>query len=181
MKHILLLAATASVLSFTACKGAPDEASQAAAEQAMDSIDTARAAVPELALQDKSAIEAARWMEANGKRPDVITLPSGLQYTIVKSGDKSGVSPKPGQTIKAHYEGKFIDGNIFDSSYAKGAPIVYPSNGFINGWNEALGMMKPGDVWTLYVPPNLAYGPRGRSSIPPNSVLIFKMELIENM
>ncbi len=181
MKHILFIAAAASVLSLTACKAKPDAAAKAAAEHVAEQAAAAREAVPELKAQDKSAIEAGRWMEANGKRPDVITLPSGLQYTVMESGDKSGVSPKPGQTIKAHYEGKFIDGNVFDSSYAKGAPITHPSDGFIKGWNEALGMMKPGDVWTLYVPPNLAYGPRGRSSIPPNSVLIFKMELIENL
>jgi peptidylprolyl isomerase/FKBP-type peptidyl-prolyl cis-trans isomerase FklB len=121
---------------------------------------------------------AAAFMAKTEKEPGVITLPSGLAYKIVKSGPKSGPSPRPGDEVKVNYEGTLTDGTVFDSSYKTGEPAVFPVGGLIPAWNEALPMMKPGDVWILYVPPDLGYGPEGKGPIPPDSVMVFKLELL---
>ena len=186
---------SASLMGLAACsKADPSEAIDAAkdaagaaaakaesmADGAADQAKQAAVDAREAAFK-KSAIEADRWLAANGGRPDVVTLPSGLQYTVNKASDNPGNSPAPGQMVKVHYEGKLIDGTVFDSSYERGAPASFPSDRLIKGWVEALGMMSPGDEWTLYVPPNLAYGPRGTRGIPGNAVLIFRMELLEHL
>ena len=118
----------------------------------------------------------------------MITTDSGLQYTINRSGDADGVSPKSGQYVKVHYEGKFVNGTVFDSSYERGEPANFPSDGLIDGWVEALSLMKPGDEWTLYITPELGYGDKerknpntGETVIPANAILLFRMELLENL
>ncbi len=121
----------------------------------------------------------AAWHAANGKRKGVVTLESGLQYKIVKKGLKNSPSPLGAQRILANYHGYFPNGEIFDSSFERGEAMEHNANGFIKGWNEALAMMQPCSAWTLYVPGNIAYGPKGRGSIPPNATLIFNMQLIE--
>jgi FKBP-type peptidyl-prolyl cis-trans isomerase len=118
------------------------------------------------------------FMAKTAKQPGVITLPSGLEYKIIKSGPVGGVSAKPGDEVKVNYEGKLTDGTVFDSSYKNGEPVVFPVGGLIPAWNEALPMMKPGDVWMLYVPPALGYGPEGKGPIPADSVMVFKIELL---
>jgi len=118
------------------------------------------------------------FMAKTAKEPGVITTPSGLEYKIVKSGPAGGVTPKDGDEVKVNYEGKLVDGTVFDSSYKNGEPVVFPIGSLVPAWNEALPMMKPGDVWTLYVPPALGYGPEGKGPIPPDSVMIFKIELL---
>jgi len=104
------------------------------------------------------------------------TLPSGLQYKVIKEGD--GESPGPTDTVVVHYTGKLKDGTEFDSSYKRGKPASFPVNRVITGWTEALQKMKPGSKWVLVIPPKLAYGEAGISNIPPNSTLIFDVELI---
>lgn len=144
-------------------------------------------AEPEAIGDGQTAMQdAEKWMIANGKRDGVMTTSSGLQYTVNETGDKSGVLPLMGQDVKVHYEGRLRSGDVFDSSIARDEPVVFPVGGLIPGWNEALQMMRPGDVWTLYIPPALAYGAqgvpnRGESGylIPPNSPLIFRLEMIE--
>ncbi|MBO6558599.1 MAG: FKBP-type peptidyl-prolyl cis-trans isomerase [Pseudomonadales bacterium] len=104
------------------------------------------------------------------------TTSSGLQYEILASGE--GATPGPTDTVTAHYHGTFEDGRVFDSSVERGEPIDLPVNGVIQGWVEALQMMKEGDKWRLRVPPALGYGARGVGPIPGNTTLIFEVELI---
>jgi FKBP-type peptidyl-prolyl cis-trans isomerase FklB len=113
----------------------------------------------------------------NGKRENVVTLPSGLQYEVIKQGD--GPKPLATNTVTCHYHGTTIKGEIFDSSVRRGQPASFPLNAVIKGWTEALQLMPVGSKWKLYIPPHLAYGNRGVSrEIGPNSTLIFEVELI---
>jgi peptidylprolyl isomerase/FKBP-type peptidyl-prolyl cis-trans isomerase FklB len=121
---------------------------------------------------------SAAFMTKTAKEPGVISLPDGLEYKIIKSGPANGIKPKLGDEVKVNYEGKLTDGTVFDSSYKSGEPVVFPVGGLVPAWNEALQLMKPGDVWILYVPPALGYGPEGRGPIPPDSVMVFKLELL---
>lgn len=121
---------------------------------------------------------AQGFLAANGKQPGVVTLPSGLEYKIVHSGPADGPHPRPGDELKVNYEGKFLDGKVFDSSFARGEPADLPLTGLIPGWIEALQLMRPGDEWILYVPPVLGYGDHGPDAIPPNSLLIFRIQLL---
>ena len=107
---------------------------------------------------------------------DVVTTDSGLQYEILVSGN--GATPGPTDTVTTHYHGTFVDGRVFDSSVERGVPASFPVDGVIKGWTEALQLMKVGDKWRIVCPPDLAYGERGRSGIPPNSTLIFEIELL---
>jgi len=129
-------------------------------------------------LPDQSS-EAQAFLATNAKAPGVQTLPSGLQYRVVRSGPATGLKPQLGDEVKVNYEGKLITGEVFDSSYERGVPAAMPLRGLIKGWQEALPMMRPGDEWILYVPPNLGYGAEGAGgSIPPGAALIFRIELI---
>jgi len=132
--------------------------------------------------QSKEAIanmDAAKtFMASNAKAEGVKTLPSGVQYKIVSSGPADGTSPKKSDEVKVHYEGKLLSDEIFDSSFQRGAPATFPLGGLIPAWVEALQQMKPGDEWLLYVPPEQGYGAQGAGPIPPNSVLIFRIQLI---
>jgi FKBP-type peptidyl-prolyl cis-trans isomerase len=126
-----------------------------------------------------TVIEGPAFLEQNSKAPGVVTLPSGLQYKIVKSGPKTGASPGVRDTIKVHYEGKLLNGTVFDSSIARGQPADFPLRGLIPAWIEAVQLMHPGDEWILWAPPSLAYGDNDRGPIPGGSVLEFKMSLID--
>jgi len=125
-----------------------------------------------------SALAGKAFLEKNAKAPGVVTLPSGLQYKVVASGPKDGPSPKLGDIVKVHYEGKLLDGTVFDSSFARGKAAIMPADGLIQGWLEALPLMKVGDEWTLYIPPELGYGSRDMGEIPPDSVLVFRLRLV---
>lgn len=126
---------------------------------------------------EKNAKEGAAFLAANKKKEGVKTLPSGLQYKVLKSGD--GPSPKASDTVVTNYRGTLIDGTEFDSSYKRGEPAEFPVNAVIKGWTEALQLMKVGDKWQLFVPAELAYGDQARGNvIGPNSVLIFEIELL---
>jgi FKBP-type peptidyl-prolyl cis-trans isomerase FklB len=114
----------------------------------------------------------------NKKKPGVVTLPSGLQYQVITQGN--GKSPKATDTVTTNYEGKLVDGTVFDSSYKRGEPASFPVNGVIKGWTEALQLMKVGSKWKLFIPSDLAYGPQGRPPvIGPNAVLVFDIELLD--
>lgn len=118
------------------------------------------------------------FLEANKKKDGVTTLPSGLQYKIIKSGSGK-VSPKATDTVSTHYHGTLINGTVFDSSVQRGEPVSFPVNRVIAGWTEALQKMKVGDKWQLVIPSNLAYGNRGTPpNIGPGATLIFDVELI---
>ena len=117
-----------------------------------------------------------KFLAANKAKPGVVTLPSGVQYKVIKEGN--GPMPKDTSMVKVHYEGKTIDGKVFDSSYKRGNPIDLRANQVIKGWTEALVHMPAGSIWEVYIPQNLAYGEREQGQIKPFSTLIFKIELI---
>jgi peptidylprolyl isomerase len=114
---------------------------------------------------------------ASGQNGDMITTASGLKYQVLKHGTGT-VSPKATDTVKVHYEGKLLDGTVFDSSIARGQPISFPLNQVIPGWTEGLQLMKVGDKFKFVIPPNLAYGANSPPPIPPNSTLVFEVELL---
>lgn len=121
-------------------------------------------------------VAGEKFLAANKKKPGVVTLPSGVQYKVIKGGN--GPMPKDTSMVKVQYEGKTIDGKVFDSSYKRGEPISLRANQVIKGWTEALVHMPVGSVWEVYIPQNLAYGEREQGQIKPFSVLIFKIELV---
>lgn len=126
----------------------------------------------------KNLERANDFLKTNKDKEGVQTTKSGLQYQAIKSG--SGKTPALTSTVKVHYEGKLLDGKVFDSSIARGEPIEFPVNGVIPGWTEALQRMKVGDKWKLFIPPGLAYGERGAGSdIGPNELLVFEVELLD--
>jgi len=133
----------------------------------------------ELAKQqgEKNKREGEIFLETNKKKEGIQTLPSGLQYKVVKTG--SGKKPTTTDTVTVHYRGTLIDGKEFDSSYRRGKPATIPVNAVIPGWTEALTLMEEGARWELFIPPNLAYGERSAGrDIGPNATLIFEVELI---
>ncbi|MEC7120087.1 MAG: FKBP-type peptidyl-prolyl cis-trans isomerase [Pseudomonadota bacterium] len=117
------------------------------------------------------------FLAENGKKPNIVTTASGLQYEVLTAG--TGVSPKAIDQVKVHYEGRMLDGTVFDSSIARNEPITFPLNQVIGGWTEGLQLMKEGAKHRLYIPAKLAYGESGAGEIPPNSLLIFDVELIK--
>ena len=128
-------------------------------------------------LAEKNKTEGESFLAENKKKEGVITLPSGLQYKIVKEG--TGETPKLEDTVTVNYRGTLIDGTEFDSSYRRGQPATFSVKGIIAGWAEALQLMKVGSKWQLFVPSNLAYGERGAGrDIEPNATLIFDIELL---
>lgn len=125
-----------------------------------------------------AAVSGADFLAKTAREPGVQTLPSGLEYKVVTSGPAGGPSPKAGDVIKVHYEGKLVSGEVFDSSFARGKPVLMPLGDLVPAWMEALPRMKVGDEWMLYVPPELGYGAQGAGPIPPNSVLVFRVKLL---
>ena len=126
----------------------------------------------------KNLEEGLMFLAENLKNNDVVETASGLQYKILAPGN--GESPSASDQVKCHYHGTLIDGTVFDSSVQRGTPAVFPVNGVIQGWVEALQMMSVGAKWRLFIPSDLAYGERGAGgSIGPNSTLIFDVELLE--
>ena len=129
--------------------------------------------------QQESQATADAFLAQNAKQPGVVTLPDGLQYKVVRSGPATGAMPAPVDQVTVNYEGKLVDGTVFDSSYARNEPATFPLQGLVPAWKEALVMMRPGDEWTLYVPPALGYGAEDKGPIPGNSVMIFRIELLD--
>lgn len=117
-----------------------------------------------------------KFLAENKKKDGVKTLPSGVQYKVIKVGN--GAMPADTSMVKVHYEGKTLDGKVFDSSYKNGQPVSLRANQVIKGWTDALVHMPVGSVWEVYIPQELAYGEREQGQIKPFSALIFKIELI---
>ena len=125
----------------------------------------------------KNKKEGAAFLAKNKKNKGVVTLPSGLQYQVLRKG--KGKKPKATDTVVTHYRGTLLDGSEFDSSYARGQPATFPVQGVIPGWIEALQLMRVGAKWKLFIPSGLAYGERGSGrSIGANATLIFEIELL---
>jgi FKBP-type peptidyl-prolyl cis-trans isomerase FklB len=126
---------------------------------------------------EKNKKEGEAFLTENKTKEGVRTLPSGLQYKVIKAG--SGKKPKATDTVVTHYKGTLLDGTEFDSSYRRNQPATFKVNGVIRGWTEALQLMEEGAKWILYVPSALAYGERGAGGqIGPNATLIFEVELV---
>lgn len=121
--------------------------------------------------------EGERFLAENAKKKGVVVLPSGLQYTVLTEG--TGAQPKATDRVKCHYEGTLTNGQVFDSSYRRGEPAVFPLDGVIAGWTEGVQLMKEGAKYRFFIPYNLAYGERGAGqAIPPYAALVFDVELI---
>ena len=145
-------------------------------------VDTARKAhdqkrQEQLAEEANKNLEAGQaFLKENGKKPGVITLDNGLQYKIIKEG--KGAKPEETSEVTVHYEGRLLDGKVFDSSYERKQPATFKLNQVIRGWTEGLKLMPEGSTWELYIPATLAYGPGGiPGRIGPNELLTFKVEL----
>jgi FKBP-type peptidyl-prolyl cis-trans isomerase FklB len=118
----------------------------------------------------------AAFLAANATKEGVVSLPSGLQYKILVAG--TGPKPSATDSVVCNYQGALIDNTEFDSSYKRGQPVTFPVSGVIKGWTEALQLMPVGSKWQLFIPPDLAYGERGKPPIEPNSTLVFQVELL---
>ena len=127
--------------------------------------------------ETKNMEKGKKFLEQNSRKPGVKETASGLQYEIVRKG--SGKSPSAEDKVEVHYRGTLIDGKEFDSSYSRNQSISFPLNGVIKGWTEGLQLMKEGAKYKFYIPSELAYGSAGTPGIPPDSVLIFEVELIK--
>ena len=156
-KILLLIAMVVGVFAITSCSNDDDNESTVSYEDNLK--------------------KGQEFLAENAKREGVVTTKSGLQYEVIKEGD--GKSPQATDTVKCHYEGRLIDGRIFDSSYNRGTPSVFTLDQVIKGWTEGLQLMKEGSKYRFYIPYNLAYGSQKVSIILPYSALIFDVELIE--
>lgn len=128
---------------------------------------------------EKNAKLGSEFLEKNKKESGVKTTASGLQYKVVKAAPKDAKKPKASDNVTVHYRGTLIDGKEFDSSYTRGEPASFGVGQVIKGWTEALQLMGKGAKWKLYIPSELAYGKDARPNIPPNSVLVFDVELLD--
>lgn len=157
-------------------KMSDEEITQTLTQFQQQKVAEQRAAAEKQAADNKAAGE--KFLKENAGKDGVKTTDSGLQYKVLKSG--SGPQPKANDQVKVNYEGKLLDGTVFDSSYERGEPVTFRVDQVIDGWQEALQMMHKGDVWMLYVPADLAYGQAGTGGpIGPNQTLIFKVELLD--
>lgn len=129
-------------------------------------------------LADTQRAEGEAFLVENATKEGVMTTESGLQYKVLEAGE-GGVKPVAADTVKVHYAGRLLDGTEFDSSYKRNQPTSFGLNQVISGWTEGLQLMETGSKYEFYIPSDLAYGPGGNSGIPPNSTLIFVVELLE--
>ena len=128
-------------------------------------------------LSEENKQTGMNFLSENKNKEGVVTLESGLQYKVIQEG--KGIQPGPADTVKVHYTGTLINGQVFDSSVERGQPVSFPVNGVIAGWTEALQLMPEGSKWQLFIPSDLAYGSNGNRSIGPNETLLFDVELLE--
>ena len=140
-----------------------------------------------IAQQEKMSAEVeassqagVEFLVSNGERAEVTSTASGLQYEVLEQGAAGGSMPSETDTVTVHYHGTLIDGTVFDSSVERGQPASFPLNGVIAGWTEGVQLMKVGDKFRFFIPPELAYGANGAGAlIGPNATLIFDVELLE--
>ncbi len=159
-----------------ALSDAPSQVSEELLNEAFSVISKKMQELEQAAAKEKSA-EGQAYLAENAKRDEVTVTESGLQYEVLTTGE--GEKPTAASTVRTHYHGSFISGDVFDSSVDRGQPAEFPVSGVIKGWTEALQMMTEGSKWRLYVPYELAYGEQGsQGAIPPYSTLIFDVELI---
>lgn len=153
-----------ALLSFSGCETAPKKKER----------------IPPIPLPDSEPVQAQRPAEPTVDASGLVTTPSGLRYRVLTAGPADGRSPSTFDSVLVHYRGTLTDGTVFDSSYDRGTPATFGVGQVISGWTEALKLMKPGDKWMLQIPSRLAYGGQGAGTkIPPNSDLIFQVELLQ--
>jgi len=157
-------------------EGRESEVSQVDAQRAVAALTETQRAKNQLAASS-AAKEGAKFLADNASKEGVVTTSTGLQYLVLTEGE--GAKPLATDSVRTHYEGTFINGEVFDSSVARGEPATFPLNGVIRGWTEALQLMSTGSKYRLFIPPELAYGNDGNGSIPGQSTLIFEVELLE--
>lgn len=155
--------------------GAKTRIAEADIQAAFTSMDQ-KISAANAAAGEKNLAAAKAFLDKNRTRKGVTTTPSGLQYEVLTKG-KGGKKPKATDSVEVHYHGTLADGTVFDSSVERKEPVTLALNGVIPGWTEALQLMSVGDKWKLTIPPALGYGPKSAGKIPPNSVLIFEVEL----
>lgn len=126
-----------------------------------------------------AAAAGKAFLASNAHVAGVVTTASGLQYRVLHAGPADGLRPKLADEVKVNYEGKLLDGTVFDSSYQRGSAVVMTVRELVPGWREALQLMRPGDEWLIYLPAKLGYGDKGAGPIPPGAVLVFKLDLID--
>jgi len=157
--------------------GEPSLVPEEEAQKAMTALEVAQREATEVSALANGR-EGAEFLADNGAREGVVTTPSGLQYEVITEGD--GAKPTESDSVTTHYEGKLLNGEVFDSSVARGEPASFLLNRVIPGWTEALQLMSVGSKYRLFIPPDLAYGNQGSpGAIPPQSTLIFEVELLE--
>ncbi|MCF6275179.1 MAG: FKBP-type peptidyl-prolyl cis-trans isomerase [Robiginitomaculum sp.] len=189
MNKLLLASMASALITLGACDKTPttEDAAVEAVKVATETLESFRTCPEANVLKDISsystdfgdaALDQAAWFEANGKKPGVKTTASGLQYSVNKASTMKSNTPKPEQTVRVHYHGLFLNGDTFDSSYDRGEDIEFPLNRVIKGWTEGVGLMKPCDAWTFYIPSDLAYGDSGKGSIPGKTPLVFHVQLL---
>ena len=128
-------------------------------------------------LSDENQIKSEEFLEGNTTKTGIVVLPSGIQYRVIEEGE--GARPNMSSSVKVHYRGSKINGHEFDSSFARGVPEEFTVNTVLKGWQEVLPLMKTGATWQIFVPPELAFGPRGNPPVGPNEALIFDLKLVE--
>ena len=191
--------ALSSIVLLTACTSAPveppvpadptDPTSIVAAARMCDPADFEGRDMPDIgrpqfegnpSQAERNQLEGGLYLERMGLQPCVYSLPSGLHFRVLRAAGDEGLTPEGGEIVRVNYEGTSIDGEEFDSSYTRGAPAEFPSDRLISGWVEALGLMRTGEEWELFIPADLGYGSRGTPGGPigPEQTLYFRMELI---
>lgn len=166
-----MMAAAVILLGMSACKKAENQALQQ--EEIPQPANAAEMDQVVASLLDKLAPEDS----VATRTSEIVTTPSGLKYRVVKEG--TGKQPTAQDVVSVNYEGRLLDGTVFDSSYDRGEPAQFPLSGVIPGWTEGLQYMKEGAVYEFYIPYNLAYGDRDNPAIPAKSDLLFKVQLLE--
>jgi len=168
-------AAVESVIKGEKPKLSPKEI--AAVKQSVFKVQRDKLLTKQKALGEKNKAAGEKFLAENARKEGVKTTASGLQYKVIKAGD--GAKPKATDKVKVNYEGRLIDGTVFDSSYKRGQPVTFPLNQVIKGWTEGVQLMPVGSKYRLFIPSTLAYGARGAGSrVGPNSTLIFDVELL---
>lgn len=154
-----------------------DDEQKAVMQSFVEDLETAQKKEASAAAEENQK-KGKQFLSKNKDKEGVKVTDSGLQYKVVKEGE--GDAPSAKDSVKVNYEGKLVNGDVFDSSYERGEPVTFPVSAVIPGWTEALQLMKPGAEYMLFIPPDLAYGERGAGAkIGPNETLVFKVELLE--
>jgi FKBP-type peptidyl-prolyl cis-trans isomerase FkpA len=170
---VAILIAAVALYFYTSKTGTPQSASESDSQPT--AVETSPSPPPQIVW--RAAQDA--FLNENIKQNGWAQAAEGLQYSIEKKASDDAPMPAPGSRVTVHYEGKLIDGNVFDSSYSRGEPATFPLNGVIQGWQIGVSMMRQGEIWQFAIPAALAYGERGTGPIPPGSTLLFKVELLE--